>query len=318
MPIIVDNKIIETPVKNILQYLKQQVDLSGIQKLKFIDFSTTEAKVTCPIHKGGREEKPSCFITLADKGNVVAGTAHCFACGYSTDIVGFISACLGISRANAKTWLLGFCNYSLTESSRFVPTLDVGVKTVSNNYDTLPIITQEELNRYEYIHPYMFERKLTAEVIQQFDVGYDPIMDALTFPVYVNGKCLFVAKRSVHKKMFYMPKIEPKPIYGLDYLTGNEVIVCESVINALTCWAYGKQAVALFGLGSDYQIEVLKSIPQRKVVIGLDGDEYGRGASYKIMKALKDIKMVSRLDVPYGKDINDLSYYEFKNLKEIF
>ena len=85
----------------------------------------------------------------------------------------------------------------------------------------------------------MFQRKLTDEVIEKFDVGYDPETDALTFPVYVNGNCLFVAKRKVKYKQFLMPKIEPKPIYGLDYITENEVVVCESVIDALYVTSLG-------------------------------------------------------------------------------
>ena len=318
MACVVNNKIIETPIATILQNLKQQVDALGIPKLKSIEYKSSEARVTCPIHKDGQENTPSCFIALEDKGDVRAGTVHCFTCGYKADIVNFIADCLGVSRQNAISWLLGFCNYSLLEDNRFVPTLEYNGAPLYNNYDTLPIVTQEELNSYEYIHPYMFKRKLTDEVIKKFDVGYDFKTRCLTFPVYVNGKCLFVAKRSVDKKAFYMPQIEPKPIYGLDYLETNDVIVCESVINALTCWGYGRQAIALFGLGSEYQIEVLKNIRQRKIILALDGDKYGQQATYKIAKELKGIKIVSKLNLPYGKDINDLSYNEFKNLTETF
>lgn len=116
----------------------------------------------------------------------------------------------------------------------------------------MPIITLDELKSYDYIHPYMFKRRLTDEIINKFDVGYDPKTQALTFPVWVDGRCLFVARRRVNYKRFDMPEIYPKPIYGLDYLTTNEVIVCESILNALTCYVYGKEAVALFGTGSDY------------------------------------------------------------------
>ena len=317
MALIIDNKIVENSIENILQNLKQQVSVLGLRKLKSIEYSQTEAKVTCPIHKGGEENRPSCYIALTDKGDVKAGTVHCFTCGYRADIVSFVADCLNVSRANAKQWILGFCNYSLVENKREVPSLKIDNK-FSDNYDELPVITQKELQGYEYIHPYMFKRKLNDEIIRKFDVGYDPLTNSLTFPVYVNGKCLFVAKRRVDRKYFTLPKIEPKPIYGLDYITDKEFIVCESVINALTCWVYGRQAVALFGLGSEYQIEILKQVPQRKIVIGFDGDVYGDKASYRLANALRGFKIVSKLVLPYGKDINDLSYEEFKNLREIF
>ena len=265
MPFRIDDKIIETPVRTILESLQQQVQALGINKLKRIEYKTSEARITCPIHKNGCENTPSCYVALVDRGGIPAGTTHCFTCGYKANLLKLVADCMQTNCDSARKWLLGFCDYSLVEKVRDVPTL-IQEEVKTNNYDTLPIITQEELRGYDYIHPYMFKRKLTPEIIQKFEVGYDPKTDSLTFPVYVNGKCLFVAKRKVKTKQFFLPKIEPKPIYGLDYITDNEIIVCESVINALTCWVYGRQAIALFGLGSEYQIEVLKNIPQRKLI----------------------------------------------------
>lgn len=114
-----------------------------------------------------------------------------------------------------------------------------------------------------------------------------------------------------------MPAMVEKPIYGLDYVTDSEIIVCESIINALTCWVYGKQAVALFGTGSSKQIETLKNIPPRKIILALDGDEAGRKGTEKIKKALTN-KIVTTLKVPDGKDINDLTREEFYKLEESF
>lgn len=48
----------------------------------------------------------------------------------------------------------------------------------------------------------MFKRKLSLDIIKKFDVGYDKNTDALTFPVYVNNNCLFVAKRYIKYKRF--------------------------------------------------------------------------------------------------------------------
>ena len=159
--------------------------------------------------------------------------------------------CLNISYRDATEWILNISTYDYVEEERKIVDVDNVEKEV-NNYDTLPIVTLDELKSYDYIHPYMFKRRLTDEIINKFDVGYDPKTQALTFPVWVDGKCLFVARRKVNYKRFDMPEIYPKPIYGLDYLTTNEVIVCESVLNALTCYVYGKEAIALFGTGSDY------------------------------------------------------------------
>ena len=316
MPLIIENKIIETPIKTIVDLLRQQLFLLRINKLERIEIKQNNIRCTCPIHKNGQERTPSCEILLEDKGDITAGTVHCFGCGYRASIVKFIADCLNKTFREAKEWLLGVTTYSYIENNRDLVELDLGVSkmTSDNNWSEVSI---DELKQYDYIHEYMFKRKLTDEVIEKFEVGYDPKLDAITFPVYVDGICRLVCKRRVKFKRFEMPNINPKPIYGLDYLTGNEVIVCESIINALTCWSYGKQAVALFGTGSDWQIEQLNKIPQRHIILALDGDEAGRKGTARLLKGLTG-KIVTILKIPDGKDINDLSKEEFDNLEEEF
>ena len=319
--IIDGNKVLETPIESILKALQQQLSATGINKLRVVDIHGQNASITCPIHKDGQERSPSCGILLkpkkTTKGWIPAGTVSCFTCGYRANITKFVADCLGVSHRHAIEWLLSFSDYSFMSDKRDI--VDIVFDDVEqDNYKDLPIITTEQLKQYDYIHPYMFQRKLNDELIDKFEVGYDPSCDAITFPVYVNGRCLFVAKRRVKFKRVDMPEINPKPIYGLDYLTENEVVVCESIFNALTCWRYGRQAVALFGLGSDEQIEQLNNIPQRKIVLALDGDKYGVRARNKIKSRLTN-KIVTILNTPNdGRDINDLSFEEFNSLEEIF
>lgn len=315
--LVVDNKVIETPVKTIIDLLRQQLFLLHINKLDKIEIKQNNVRCTCPIHKGGQERTPSCEILLEDKNGIPAGTVHCFGCGYRASLVKFISDCLEIPFRKAKEWLLGVVNYSLKESNRDIEELDLYKDILPLNVNNWGEVYLNELKEYDYIHPYMFERKLTDDIIDKFEVGYDPKLDALTFPVYVDGVCRLVCKRRVKFKRFEMPEINPKPIYGLDYLTDNEVIVCESIINALTCWSYGKQAVALFGTGSDWQIEQLNKIPQRHIILALDGDEAGRKGTTRLIKGLTN-KIVTVLKIPNGKDINDLTKEEFDNLEESF
>lgn len=314
MSLIVDNnKVINTPIENIVELLRQQLFLSHIDRLNTIEHKNTGLRFTCPFHGDGKERTPSCEILLEDKGDTPAGTVHCFGCGYKAGLVKFIADCLNITYRSATEWLLSVSNYSLQETVRDIPDLELIENTTKVN--NMSLVTLDELREYDFIHPYMFQRKLTDEIIQKFEVGYDPKMDALTFPVYVNGNCLFVAKRRVSYKRFDMPKMEQKPIYGLDYVKGNEIILCESVIDALTCWVYGKEAVALFGTGSEYQLDLLNKIKSRVVIIATDGDEAGRNAAKKIAKKLTN-KLVMRLPLPDGKDINDLSKEEFDKLYE--
>ena len=317
MPVIIGgNKIIKTPIPIIIENLKSQLNALHINKLKDIQYKGNNALVTCPHHKDGMESKPACNVLLEDKDGVNAGTAYCFACGYRASLLRFIADCLSISYKDATEWLIGFADYSIETETRDID-LDLFKEEKGNNYDELPVITSDTLKKYDYIHPYMYKRKLTDDIIYKFEVGYDPETKCITFPVYQDGKCLFVAKRSVYGKNFYMPKIQPKPIYGLDYIDDSPLIVCESVINALTCWVYGKQAVALFGTGSSYQIDVLNKLPNRSIILALDGDEAGKRGTQRLIEGLTN-KFVTVLKIPQGKDINDLSKEEFDDLEEDF
>lgn len=322
MPLIVDkNKEVTTPIKDILFKLKQQLEATGIDKLHDISFHQNNAVVTCPHHKNGKESTPSCYVLLTDTKDNDAGTVHCFGCGWKCGFIKFIAECMEVSYRNALEWLLAFVDYIIIDDTtrEEIKTIDyylskTDTEELDNNWGEVSI---EELQKYDYIHPYMFKRKLTDEIIDKFEVGYDPKTDCLTFPVYVDGRCIFVAKRKVKYKQFIMPDITPKPIYGLDYITDNEIIVCESIINALTCYVYGKQAVALFGTGSQWQINVLKKLPVRKFVLALDPDDAGRRGTAKLIKELTaSNKIVSVLNIPEEKDVNDLSKEEFDKCEE--
>lgn len=323
MPCIVDGKIIETPIKDILEFLQQQLYISHIDKLSRIDYKQMNARITCPIHKEGKESTPSCDILLVDKETtdsygrkivIPAGTVNCFACGYRANIVKLIADCLDISYNSATKWLLSFVNYSIQENIRDVD-IDFNIAEKDKEWSNIKIVTSEELNKYEYTHPYMYKRGLTDFVINKFDIGYDIANKAITFPVYVNGNCLFIARRKVDYKRFDMPIINPKPIYLLDYITEDEVYICESAMDALLIWGWGKQAVCLFGTSSAWQLEQLKKSNIRKFIIALDNDEGGNKGAQRVIKAL-DNKILTRLNIPKGKDIGDLTKEEFLSLDD--
>lgn len=168
-------------------------------------------------------------------------------------------------------------------------------------------IQEKELEQYRYYHPYMYQRKMTNEFINLFDIGYDKKTNSLTFPVRNEmGNCLFVARRNVSYKQFSYPNNIEKPLYGLYEISlwtqkYDEVYICESMINAITCWVYGKYGLALNGTGTKNQIEQLKKLPCRKIVLALDPDEAGKKGSEKIKNALKPYKLVTQLQIPERK-----------------
>lgn len=320
MPVVIDgNKELLTPVRDVLEIIQQQLWAKNSGKLSKVRYHGNQALITCPSHKMGLESTPSCGVLLEDKGNLPAGTVHCFACGYRASLVKFVADCLDVSYKSATEWLLNVGSYSLIADKRDVG--EILFDEQSDPYRDIKCVSCEELKKYDYWHIYMKERRLTDEVIQKYDVGYDRESNSLTFPVYVDGRCLFVARRSVYGKKFLMPDISPKPIYGVDYLkpTDKTVYVTESVINALTLVGWGYPAIALFGTGSNTQIEQLGKLACRSFMLCLDGDKAGDSGIERISKYISRDKLIEIKVMPRdGTDINDMTKEQFDALEVVF
>jgi DNA primase len=327
----VGNTLILADCLDILQELKRQLEINGI--LRFAEFKVGEKNIqfNCPIHSNGQERKPSCGVSIVNQENTPSGTVHCFACGYTATLPEMISHCFGKDDFGAfgKEWLIK--NF-LTVSIESRKTIDLDLSRNEKHKQVQKFISEEELDTYRYYHEYMYKRKLTDEIIEKFDVGYDgnfklvtnktqKPLRCITFPVRdKDGNTLFIARRSVDMKLFHYPEGVDKPVYGLYELPENvdEIIICESIFNALTCYVYGKPAVALLGLGTEYQYKQLRELPCRKFITALDPDKAGQRATEKLKRALGKNKLVTSYVIPEGKDINDLSKKEFENLLEIF
>lgn len=325
---------------SILTELKNQLAANGIYRFKTFRTTTNHIQFNCPFHKGGQESKPSCGIVTRDihygNGKVVkAGTVHCFACGYVGTLETMISELFGRNDFGifGKEWLRkNFTTVEYEERPEIKLDMSRGNKKAPQ---TFQYVSEDELDTYRYTHPYMYQRKLTDEVIEMFDVGYDKDfvlkgndgkeshLRCITFPVRdITGGTLFIARRSVDMKFFHYPAGTLKPIYGIYELSKlpeypHEIIVCESIFNCLTCYVYGRPAIALNGTGSDSQLKELKSLPCRKLILGLDPDNAGRKGRKRIRDALSGSKIITELDIPEGKDINDLTRDEFDGLAEL-
>lgn len=296
----------------------------------------------CPFHGGGNEKKPSFGISLENQyrggASYPAGFAHCFACGYAADLEKFVGDLLQLHEINQTgvEWLTenvpGYesssdFDYLIPES--MMKTLDskYGIECIQMMSQTKPeYVSDEELASYRYTVPYMYERKLTDEIIAKYDIGYDakwippgrtkPV-PCITFPVRDrDGHTLFFCRRSIQGKLYNYPTGVTKPVFGLDMVPygTSSVVICESCINCLTAVAYGYPAVALLGTGNSYQIQQLKELGAHEFVICTDGDEAGRRAASKLKNHLSSVAMVWVINMPEGKDLNDLDKETFDRL----
>lgn len=297
-----------------------QLRANHIPYLGVIRDTPDNIMVSCLYHKNGQERKPSAGIKKSD------GTYHCFACGEVHSLQEVISYSFGhtddITGAFGWNWLLKNFVTIEVEERKSIP-LDFS-RNKSGKSSTKYYVDEDELDKYREYHPYMWKRKMTPDIVEKFDIGYDRDTRCITFPVRdIHGGTLFVARRSVVTKFFNYPSGAEKPVYGLYelsqlYKQPDELIICESMIDAITCWVYGKPAVALNGLGNDLQFKQLNDLTIRKFILATDNDEAGRKARMRLRKNITR-HIISEYVLPDGrKDINELSEDEFENLQEIY
>lgn len=296
------NPIVEDEL-SVLQRLKEDCSLAGMNLFHRFRPTNKNIMTTCPFHKEGQERKPSFGISTED------GTCHCFACGWVGSLSEMISEVFGYQDGGeyGERWL---SRNFLTVSVEVRKPLELRLsRGISRDEKVSAPFTEEELDSYRYVHPYMYQRGLTDELIEEFDVGYDQKTECLTFPCYYEtGVPAFIARRSVKTKFFNYPRDVRKPVYASDRFFKKHYsfcVVCESIFNCLTCWKYGLPAVALLGTGAYEQYKVLESLPVRKLILGLDPDDAGRKGADRIRKNVRG-KIITEYAIPEGYDINDL------------
>lgn len=105
-------------VEQVIKDLKLERFDEGL--LREINNTGSDLMCTCPFHKGGKENKPSCGVLLREKVDknrkYEAGTVHCYTCGYTGDLPQFVADFLGLtSPVQGFKWLVSRYNYSSAE-----------------------------------------------------------------------------------------------------------------------------------------------------------------------------------------------------------
>ena len=322
----VNGNLILTPIYQILLDLQAELKYNGSHLLHTIKppHSYSDIIISCPIHNNGKEQHPSASITTREKHKgdkvIPAGFMYCFSCKSKMTIDSLISYCFGKNDKGefGRKWLLDhYANFEVEQRDKYFNKLREYEK------QEIKYISEEELENYRYIHPYMYKRGLTDELIEKYDIGYQKDFrlidkskpfECITFPVRdINGNTLFVARRAIKYKLYYYPPQVDKPLYGIyevgKYHNGTNVLyICESMLNAITLEKWGFPAIALLGTGSKEQYKLLKSMWYRKYILCLDGDRAGELGTYKLIKALENthLLLVHKIKEK-GIDINDLA-----------
>lgn len=314
---VIRNKLITTPISKIVKQIKSEL-VNG--KLKDIHIRHNEIRCTCPFHKRGMEENPSCNIyTGEDKEDLKTGQFHCFTCGAKGYFDYFVAGCFDEKIEFGREWLCERYGDTFVVKDLNLPPIDLNMinnKNTDNKFNSQ--LTENMLNEFQSWHPYLETRKLTKEVCEKFEIKYDPKTQCIVFPVRdEKGKLKLLTRRSVNSKKFIIDKDIDKPVYLLHYLIKNnikEAYVCESQFNSLTLWTHGLPGIALFGTGTTNQYKILNNSPIRTYHLLFDGDDAGDKAIDRFLQNIRKDVIVNIYHLPRGKDVNDLSYEELEAL----
>ena len=315
-------------LEDVLTELVSQLRANNIPLISKQRNSGDHIQITCPYHSNGMERKPSAGIRKSD------GVFHCFACGEIHTLPEVISHCFGHDEDLIGTWgwqwlLKNFATVQVEERkdveidfrrSNMADKNSIKADKINNNW-----VTEEELDKYRYTHPYILKRGVSEKIVELFDIGWDAKTDCITFPnLDKYGNCLFVAKRSVKQKFFQYPKDVQKELYGIYQLYQlhpfpSEVYVCESMIDCLYLWTFDIPACAMNGLGNEIQFKQLRELPCRVLILATDSDEAGLRARERIRMNMQNTKIIKEVVLPKGrKDINECTPNEIQNLVEVF
>lgn len=277
---------------------------------RIVNETGDDISTQCPFHGMGNEQHPS-FGICHNRANIHYGKYHCFTCGASGTIISLVNH---LSNKNLND------NYGI----EFIKAVsDIAFIDRAGNIALTPRqavvpeqVTEVELLSYRSTSvSYLTDVRRIKPVIQKvFDTGFDPVSNAVTFPVRrVDGSVAFIVRRSIDKKWYNYPAGVDKPVYGVfehnriippTNVFSKKVVIVESIINALTLWGYGIPAWSLLGTGSQMQIDFLNSTDIREFMLCLDGDKAGAEGAQKLQKQLN--ARTSIIPMLPGKDVNDL------------
>lgn len=310
MELIINNKLIDENIEIILEQLRKE---SSKGYLNIIGHeNNNNIKITCPYHKDGKESHPSCFVyTSRDDDELEYGYFRCFTCGEKGHLYDLVSHCLDIDIESAKKWLVENFSNTFVEKELFLPKIEL--KGTEYNY-----IDDNVLKEYAFYHPYLEDRGISFETAKKFQVGWNREHNSITFPVWDrHGRLTGITERYIDEKKFNIPTDMKKPIYLLNFIIEEgytSVFVVESQINCLTLWEWGYPAIALFGTGSKLQYEILKTSGIRHYYLCFDGDDAGRSGANRFIKYMSRDVIITNINIPNGKDVNDMTKEEFEKI----
>lgn len=278
--------------------------------------------LNCPFHSDGRERTASLSVNLEtfEQGGrrIKAGTFHCLGCNERGRMDKLISRILGFEDNGVQGLKWVVQNYSISER------ID---QPFFEEEETEEFDFEPELEQYRFVHSYVTGRGVSEAVIDFFDIGFDREAEAVTFPIQdERGAVQGIQRRKIKFKQY----LNPTGLNKGDFLYGfaqvrqyadviEDVYIVEGIFDCLVLWSNRIPAVSILGaIPSEKQIELIKKLPVKSVVLCLDNDRAGNDGSNKLYQALKGTKLLFKAVLPKPvKDVAELPQTEFQNIKKI-
>lgn len=223
-------------------------------------------RIRCPYHKNGQERHPSLSILLQNKGELKAGFAKCFTCGW-TGTFKQIAEDMGYEYVSDT-------DYKEDERT-FIPIVATQMAVYKGSVP---------FKFSEYLH----SRGIDIDTQKLFKVYYKQEENKVYMPVFSReGKFLYANARSTETKRFFVDANSEKTLAGIEMVDfARPIAICESQIDAMTFYASGFcRAVATLGATT---IDSLKAISgaMGPFFLAFDSDDAGRLATKKAMQLL--------------------------------
>lgn len=162
-----------------------------------------------------------------------------------------------------------------------------------------------------FVPPWIFDRGFTATTLRKWGCAVDD--GDLIIPVknqdgaYTGwiSRRLYLTPKYLYSKGFK----KARNLFGINFITSSDFIcLTEGSLDAMWLDQYGYNALALLGAHmSQYQENLLMTLPTKEVVLCLDNDTAGKTATDNILTRLSNRCIVSVVTVPEGyKDVQDI------------
>jgi len=306
--------------------LLQQVDLRRIveQTGHVVTGRGDNLGIECPIcHKDGQH----CKLDVRKQ------LWHCFVCGAS---------------GNAIHWLRETQNVGFREAVRRLAELaGMTVPIEERSASTRELLALAADHYMQFHHVYIRDRGISEAVSKGKKVGYAPggtlrgalgkqgiptneLMAAglvhevagktvdrfykrVVVPIVKNGHVVDLYGRSVEEsRLPHLYALGKEVAFGWDDVCPGDVIVVESVMNALTLRAVGHLSVLAVGGTARFDQGIVRGLLHRgckRIVLAFDtGDVSGAGqaATIEAIQMIRDSAEVEVVQFPKGQDLNDV------------